>query len=107
MSLERYSQLVDAAVVELDLCAYQHLTSLFGIEPQLNTGPIWRREAEKKMNMDSTHPHPFYIIILCSVVFSVCMNSALFCDDGLLYQCNKISAIEALHCIALYYIQSV
>lgn len=37
---ERYSQLVDAAVVKLDLCADEHLTGFLRIEPQLNTGPI-------------------------------------------------------------------
>ena len=33
---ERYSQLVDATVVKLDLCADKHLTSLLRVEPQLN-----------------------------------------------------------------------
>lgn len=33
----KYSQLVDAAVVKLDLGADEHLTGLLGIEPQLNT----------------------------------------------------------------------
>jgi len=32
---EGYSQLVDAAVVEFDLCADQHLTRLLGVQPQL------------------------------------------------------------------------
>lgn len=33
---EKYSQLVDAAVVKLDLCADKHLTSFLRIEPQLD-----------------------------------------------------------------------
>lgn len=31
-----YSQLVDAAVVKLDLCADEHLTGLLRVEPQLD-----------------------------------------------------------------------
>lgn len=37
---QEHLQLVDAAVVEADLGADEHLTGLLGVEPQLDTGPI-------------------------------------------------------------------
>lgn len=39
-NVDRYSQLVDAAVVELHLCADHHLTRFLRIELKLNPRPV-------------------------------------------------------------------